>query len=505
VATSHLIEELVARARGPSVLLSGFQHGRHWAVERDRYLELAGASEVIAVFVGREPPPAWDVRHVGVRLRDGDPLTQEWFVLALGPEVAVTLCGLDATPAGDPAEEVERGFETIWSFDPEVARSAAEVVLAGIARSAPEPVAEVRAALVAASGEPLTAQVVSRGADSVLAGLQDRVERLRARERKVERRANEAKTEFLSRMSHELRTPLNAMLGFAQLLGVADVVTEAVALLRPLAAQREIALAEPELAPELHVVADRQRLAQVLINLLSNAVRYTPSGGSVAVVADREAARVRIAVRDTGPGIAAEDLERLFVPFERLERDAATEGTGLGLALSHRLVLAMGGRLEVDSGRGRGSTFTVVLPAAAPPGTPAEARPSTAAPAVPAARCIVYIEDNASNRALVERFFAREGATELRAVASAAEGGALVRAHRPDLVLLDLHLPDRPGEELLAELRGDPATAGIPVIVISADATPGHVERLRRAGVAAYLTKPIDLGLLADAVQRVLA
>jgi signal transduction histidine kinase/CheY-like chemotaxis protein len=557
VATSHLVEELVARSRGPSILVSGFQHGRHWAVERDRYLELASDHEVIAVFAGREPPPEWDVRHVGIRLRDGDPLAQEWFVLALGPEVAVTLCGLDALPAADPVDEAERRFETIWSFDPEVARIAAEVVLDAVAESAPERVASVRAALVEASGEPLTAQVVSRGADEILAGLLDRVERLRARERAIERRANDAKTEFLSRMSHELRTPLNAILGFAQLLeldtvvrspeerdnvaqilragrhllalinevldisrieagrlglspeavDVHEVLEEALALIRPLADQRRIALSALAVAPGgAHVLADRQRLAQVLINLLSNAVKYTPEGGEVVVAATLAGPRVRLAVRDTGQGIAAEDLERLFVPFERLEPSAGVEGTGLGLALSHRLVLAMAGRLEVDSAPGRGSTFTVVLPAAEAPAAAAAAAdpPHADSPVAPSGRRIVYVEDNLSNRRLVERLFERHGTAELRGASTGAEGRTLVRELLPDVVLLDLHLPDLGGEELLAELRADPATAGIPVIVITADATPRQVERLRRAGAAAYLSKPIDLRLLLETVEDAL-
>jgi len=561
VATSHLVEDLVRRSPGPNVLLSGFQHGRHWAVERDRYLELAGAAEVIAVFAGEEPPPEWDTEHVGVRLRGGDALAQEWFVLALGPEVAVTLCGLDAVPprAGDPADEADRLFETIWSFSPEVARSAAEVVLDAVAESAPDQVERVRGPMEAASGHSLTAEVVSRGADEVLAGLLDRVERLRGREKSVERRANEAKTEFLSRMSHELRTPLNAILGFAQLLeleeaprsadedesvgqilkagrhllalinevldisrieagrlglspeavALTEVVEEAVGLIRPLADQRGIVLDLSEMGEDpMHALADRQRLAQVLINLLSNAVKYDEPGGTVAVAVSGGGGRVRVAVRDTGPGIAADDLDRLFVPFERLAAaDTATEGTGLGLALSHRLVVAMGGRLEVESKRGRGSTFTVTLPAAAPAPDP---DPLTPAPGLPVAerpgpaRRVVYIEDNLSNRRLVERVLGRHGNVELLAAASGKEGHRLVRATLPDLVLLDLHLPDAGGEEVLAWLREDPATRPIPVVVVSADATPRHVERLRDAGAAAYLTKPIDVRLLLETLDAVL-
>jgi DICT domain-containing protein len=151
VLTSHLIEELVAEAPERCVLLSGFQHGRHWAVERDRYLELAGGNDVIAVFAGEDPPATWDVEHVGIRLDDGNPLTQEWFVLALGPGLAVTLCGLDAgtrvpTAGEPPPDDTDRLFEVIWSFDPGVAQGALDVVLGAVAQSAPDRVAEVRAA-----------------------------------------------------------------------------------------------------------------------------------------------------------------------------------------------------------------------------------------------------------------------------------------------------------------------------------------------------------------------
>ncbi len=560
VATSHLIEDLVRRSPGPNVLLSGFQHGRHWAAERDRYLALAGGAEVIAVFAGEDPPPDWEAEHIGVRLRAGDPLTQEWFVLALGPQVAVTLCGLDAAPpeASEPPDEGDRLFETIWSFSPEVAATAAEVVLDARAQSAPEEVARVRVALEGARAEPLSAEVVGRGADEIVAGLLDRVERLRVREKETERRANEAKTEFLSRMSHELRTPLNAILGFGQLLelegtarspderesveqilkagrhllalinevldisriesgrlglspepvALGEVVEEAVALIRPLARQRGIALDVSGVpAAPRHARAARQRLAQVLINLLSNAVKYGEAGGPVAVTASEEDGRVRIAVHDTGRGIAPADLQRLFMPFERLAAgDSTTEGTGLGLALSQRLMIAMGGRLEAESEIGRGSTFTAILPAAAPApdaaalGPASEALPDRVGPA----RRVVHIEDNRSNRRLVERVLGRHGSFELLAAGTGQEGSRLVREMAPELVLLDLHLPDEGGEAVLARLRADPATREIPVVVVSADATPRHIERLRAAGAAAYLTKPIDVRLLLETLDALL-
>jgi signal transduction histidine kinase/CheY-like chemotaxis protein len=559
VATSHLVEDLVARASSRHVLMSGFQHGRHWAAERQRYLELAGGSEVIAVFAGQEPPPEWGVDHVGVRLRAGDPLTQEWFVLALGPEVAVTLCGLDGVdgPSLPGTHEADRLFEVIWSFDRDVAQRAASLVVAALADVAPERARAVAAAVEALEPPPEPGAAVAGAADHVVAGMLERVERLRGRERTVERRANEAKTEFLSRMSHELRTPLNAILGFTQLLelesgrtvddreslaqisragrhllqlvdevlditrieagrlalsfgavAVGRVLDEAAELIRPLADARGVVLeaAWREAAP-LHVQADRQRLLQILLNLLSNGVKYNAEGGRLAVEVSRgEGDTVRIAVRDTGPGIAPADLARLFVPFERLPATAAAaEGTGLGLALSLRMAHAMDGRIEVDSRVGHGSTFSLVLPAAEP--ALDEAAAPLAAPApppTPQRRRVLYVEDNPSNLRLVERVLARRPDVELRSATGGREGLALARRERPDLVLLDLNLPDVPGEEVLRVLRTDPETAHVPVVVVSSDATPDAARRTRHAGAAAFITKPLDIRALLETVSGLL-
>jgi signal transduction histidine kinase len=546
VATSHLIEELVARSRGPSVLLSGFQHGRNWAIERDRYLQLSGAHEVIAVFAGEEPPPAWETEHVGVRLAAGDPLTQEWFVLALGPEVAVTLCGLDAgaPPAAEPGvDDSDRLFDVVWSFSPEVAHAALDVVADAVERSAPDRVAEVRAAVERLRGlEPVGPEVVARGADRLVAGLVERLERSRGLERAAAAQVNLAKTEFLSRMSHELRTPLNVILGFTQLMqldersaadaeslghveragrlllelidevldisrieegrlelelepvAVGAVVAEVLALLRPLADERGTGIdAGDAPASPLRALADPRRLRQVLLNLVSNAVKYGGSPGHVAVrVEPAPGDRVRIAVRDRGPGIPASDLERIFVPFERVG-GAEVEGTGLGLAICRRLAVAMGGRIEVDSRPGAGSTFSVVLPAA----------PAVAA-AAPAddARVVLYVEDNHANVRLVERALA--GGVVVRSAPTAAQGLELAARLRPALVLLDLNLPDQHGAAVLEQLRADPATRDVPVVVISSDAVPATAQRLLGAGAAAFLTKPLDLAALRATVAGLL-
>ncbi len=376
--------------------------------------------------------------------------------------------------------------------------------------------------------------------------------------RQVADAASRAKSEFLSRMSHELRTPLNAILGFAQLLqmeietpeqresvqhilrggrhlldlinevlditrietgrlhlspepvAVADLLRECLDLIQPLAAQRDIRLHLEALAEERHVQADRQRLKQVLLNLLANAVKYNREGG--AVTAACEAApgdRLRLRVSDTGPGIPPALLEHLFMPFDRLGAEqSGVEGTGLGLALTKRLVEAMGGAVGVESALGQGSTFWVELPLAEAPaeragGTPAEALAPAAAPGP--AVTVLYIEDNLSNLRLIERVLAHRPQVRLLPAMQGRLGLDLAREHRPALILLDLHLPDVPGHEVLRHLQGDDRTRDIPVIVISAEATPGQVERLKATGARAYLTKPLNVQELLAVLDETLS
>jgi len=370
--------------------------------------------------------------------------------------------------------------------------------------------------------------------------------------------ANRTKSEFLSRMSHELRTPLNAVLGFGQLLETddltdaqrdsvdhilkggrhlldlinevldisrieagelslspepvlaAELVGEAVDLMRPLADQRGIQLVvDSSGVCDCYVFADRQRAKQVMLNLLSNAIKYNRPRGSVAVSCEQpDATRLRISVADTGTGIPAERLGQLFIPFERLGAEhTREEGTGIGLALSKRLAEAMGGTLSAASTLGQGSTFTVELPRVEGPVERYERLNSGTQPAAePTARrqVVLHIEDNLSNLTLVERVLAQRPGIEVVAAMHGRLGLELAREHHPLLVLLDLHLPDMGGEQVLQRLRDDPTTAFIPVVIVSADATPGQIQRLLSAGAAGYLTKPIDvrelLRLVDDAV-----
>jgi PAS domain S-box-containing protein len=371
-------------------------------------------------------------------------------------------------------------------------------------------------------------------------------------------RANRAKSEFLSRMSHELRTPLNAILGFGQLLEMdgleeehaesvrqilkggrhlldlinevldiariesgrmklslepvilADALQETVDLIRPLAREQRIELRTEDPCPaDTLVKADRQRLKQVMLNLLSNAVKYNREGGTVTVrCLDVAGGRWRVEVGDDGPGIRPELLERLFVPFERLGAEtSAVQGTGLGLALSKGLMEAMDGTLGVKSTPGQGSTFFVELPRAQAPGTTGESE-AVAGPAVGApmgSHTILYIEDNLANLSLIEAVLNRRPGLNLLTAMQGSLGVDLARQHRPDLILLDLHLPDISGREVLQRLQGDPRTRGIPVIVISADATPGQIGDLLAAGAVAYLTKPIDVSRFFHAMDEALA
>ena len=296
-------------------------------------------------------------------------------------------------------------------------------------------------------------------------------------------------------------------------VALADTSREVLALVAPLARDRDVTLRSDTtgLAHDGHVHADRHRLKQVLLNVLSNAIKYNRRGGRVDVSFQvTVAGRVRTTIADTGIGIQPDQLAKLFEPFERLGAELTqVEGTGLGLALSKGLIEAMGGTIEVDSDPGTGTAITVELAGAERPGAKHEPGPydrELADLAGPGKRhVILYIEDNLSNLTLVERILARHPAVELLPAMQGTIGVQLARDHRPDLIVLDLHLPDMSGIEVLKRLKADQPTREIPVVVLTADASKGQSERVKDLGAAEYLTKPFDVPRFLEAIADNLA
>ena len=391
--------------------------------------------------------------------------------------------------------------------------------------------------------EQMEAEILRRSAE--LAGMN---EQLRA--------ANNAKNEFLSRMSHELRTPLASVMGFSELLGLSDLgdderewsaailraghhllalvdevldisrlesgtfsmssesvaiqplLEEALELVEPLARARQVVVHPPEvLAGSGYVIADRQRLKQVVINLLSNAIKYNRVDGEVRVRAEAlDDERLLVTFADTGRGIGEESLAKLFTPFERLDAaETGVEGTGLGLALSRALVEAMGGGIGVESTLGVGTTFRIELSRGEPAAVSAladEEQELLVPRAYAGERRLLYVEDTLANIRLVEAILRSRPSVHLLPAMMGGLGLELAREHLPDLVLLDLHLPDIGGEKVLAQLRADERTRDIPVVMLSADATRRTPGPLLEAGANAYLTKPIAVRRLLEVVDQ---
>lgn len=371
-------------------------------------------------------------------------------------------------------------------------------------------------------------------------------------------RANRAKSEFLSRMSHELRTPLNSVLGFAQLLEATElsdrqksfvqhierggrhlldlinevldisrietgrlsmsiepvdlraIVQQAVSLSTPHAQAKGVNLTFEAGAEHQFVKGDRQRLTQIALNLISNAIKYNHEGGHVGLRVDEDAdSAVVLRCADTGVGIPKDHLGKLFAPFERLGADAqGFEGTGLGLAVSRRLAEAMGGKLDLESTGDQGSSFVLKLEASAEPqlsGQRPEGFPHDAATFRRLAGVrILQIEDNPANVGLMENAISQWTAAELIVAMQGSIGLDLARQNAPDVILLDLNLPDMHGAEVLKRLQRDTATNGIPVIIVSADGTQVQIDRMLSAGASDYLTKPLNLSQLFDRIESLL-
>lgn len=374
--------------------------------------------------------------------------------------------------------------------------------------------------------------------------------------------ANRAKSEFLSRMSHELRTPMNAIIGFSQLLeadeelsednrdntleilragkhllglinevldlakvesGEVELSLEAVdctellqeccKLLRPIADQNGIALMLEPFTPAV-IHADRIRLKQVLLNLMSNAIKYNRPGGGVCIRGEcREidaAGFLRLHVTDDGPGISLEQQAGLFQPFNRLGAEhGEIEGSGIGLVITRKLVLLMGGWIGVDSRLGEGSDFWVQFPLDQLPTelqqqSLAAVAHQTDASETGTQRSVLYIEDNPANLKLVAQIFARQPGIKLITAETPGTGLELARRERPDLILLDINLPEMGGYKVLDILRTSEATQSIPVVALTANAMPEELERGRSSGFADYLTKPLDIPNFLNTIDKLL-
>jgi len=403
-----------------------------------------------------------------------------------------------------------------------------------------------------ASNEPLR----------IVGVVEDITEHLRLEEAERAREAaevsNRAKSDFLSRMSHELRTPLNAMLGFAQLLEIdrrhplmptqrpwvaqiqqagwhllemindvldlsridsgnlslqtttldlAELVEATTALVTSDAAKRGIRISVDLAAGTSAVFGDATRVKQILTNLLSNAVKYNVDNGRVHI-ASRLAGPdvIEVSVTDTGMGMTPEQMEELFRPFNRLGRErTALQGTGIGLVISRRLAELMGGSIRVKSVPSEGSSFILKLPKAIDPDTVRSSLDDLEAlPADYHRRIVHYVEDNETNVEVMRGILAQRTQVQMEVSVTGLDGLAAVRARVPHLLLLDMQLPDISGLELLRHLKTDPATATIPVIVVSADATAQQVDAALDAGAVRYLTKPVAVNELLATVDDLL-
>jgi PAS domain S-box-containing protein len=374
----------------------------------------------------------------------------------------------------------------------------------------------------------------------------------------VAKKANLAKSDFLSSMSHELRTPLSAILGFAQLIesgtppptisqrrsvdqilkagwyllelineildlaliesgrlslslepiSLSEVMRECQTMIEPQAQKRGISIAFPQLAVRHFVKADRTRVKQLLINLLSNAIKYNKVGGAVVVdCVATTAGRIRVRVEDTGEGLAPDKLKQLFQPFNRLGQEASgEEGTGIGLVVCKRLIELMDGAIGVESTVGTGSVFWFELNLTAPRQPPAGPIESSAVAPAPAeadaqARTLLYVEDNPANLMLVEDLIARRSDISLLSASDGSRGVEIARDSRPDVILMDINLPGISGIQALKMLADDPLTAHIPVIALSANAIPRDIEKGLAAGFFRYLTKPIKVSEFMDTLD----
>ena len=382
---------------------------------------------------------------------------------------------------------------------------------------------------------------------------------LRKTQEEVEK-ASRAKSEFLSHMSHELRTPLNAILGFTQLLelnkkghldpkeqesvgrirvagnhllelinevldltqiesgslkvhnentDVSRLLKKLLPVIEPMADKGEIKIRNhiPETS-SLYVFADPTRLKQALINLVVNAIKYNREGGEVFLKSERtDENRVKIHIIDTGPGIELSKQKLLFEPFERLGvEQSGIEGTGIGLTITKKLVSLMDGTISLESEMGKGSQFTIDLPAGNHSGPTHQeyslGKMTSKNTEEENQKTILYIEDNVSNLALVQKYLREFTSFKLMSSQNAVDGLSLARRHQPSLILMDINLPEMDGMTAFKKLQSWNETKSIPVIAVSANAMEHDIKNALEAGFKHYITKPVNLDLLLKAIQK---
>jgi len=386
-------------------------------------------------------------------------------------------------------------------------------------------------------------------------------------EQEATQQASLAKSQFLSRVSHELRTPLNAVIGFAQLLlhdansrmaagqrlhveyilragqhllemindildltriesgdagltmqpvYAADLISESLPMILPQAEALGVTVqVDTSKAERRQILGDERRLKQVLINILSNAVKYNRVGGKVTVhgaVAEADPTRFLLRIADTGRGLSPAQMKGLFEPFNRLGADRdGIEGTGLGLVISRRLVDAMGGSISLDSTVGMGTTVTLSLPLVAPSGSASVQAPAQVLPmrgrasGEEAQTTVLCVEDNPLNAALLRAIFDLRPAVKLIIAEDGGKGLDRLAHCWPDLVLIDINLPDMTGMDVLERIRQTPQGRNLTCIAMSADVSGEPLTRAREQGFADFWPKPLDVDGVLMRLDAVLA
>lgn len=388
---------------------------------------------------------------------------------------------------------------------------------------------------------------------------QNAVEKLHSENMAIEKnnaeRANREKSEFLSRMSHELRTPLNAVLGFTQLLRMDNVtknqkvmlddimvsgthllnlindcldlsqietdnlnlnfsnvpleriVNESIAMVTPLTTSRNITLnLDKTQFDKINVLADPTRLRQVLINILTNAIKYNKENGSIFLKIFIDTDFVKLEIIDSGIGFSKKQISDLFIPFKRLHIEKVNvDGIGIGLSLCKKLIELMGGKIGVESEENVGSTFWITLPLASEiSNTILTDSIKTANNSIPATKIkILYIDDNASNIKLLQKAFELKPEYDFQFSNHPKTGLEMAQNIQPDIILLDIQMPVMDGFQVLELLRKNSATQNIPVLAVTADAMPADVLRGKQAGFIEYVTKPVNIKTLFEMIKNI--